>query len=210
MKNPKRNLSKYLFSFIPLLTIIGYPCLAGSKSNNVIKENQSTTIPLPCGFPNKSTVPGEGATFLYSGTYPIMQAGNLFAGIPTTIIAGNYKLALQEDGNLVIYNGNVALWSSGTGGHPISEAVYLYMQTDGSLELTYNTNYILWTSTIKSTCTNSQYAYYTFQADGNFVMRYPETINGTLSDASHSNITSYNLGDTGTANGHINMNHKIQ
>ena len=56
----------------------------------------------------------------------------------------SYKLTLQTDGNLVLYNqSDVAIWASGTAGDSVE---YLDMQTDGNLVI-YGTNgQALWNS----------------------------------------------------------------
>jgi cell wall-associated NlpC family hydrolase len=48
---------------------------------------------------------------------------------------GQYQLIMQTDGNLVLYRGSTALWSSGTGG---DDGATVTMQTDGNLVLYLN------------------------------------------------------------------------
>jgi len=62
---------------------------------------------------------------------------NLYPGQELFAADDEYRLAMQADGNLVIYNYlGQATWSSGTNGQNIA---YLTMQSDGNLVL-YNTN----------------------------------------------------------------------
>ncbi|MFD7645707.1 hypothetical protein ACFV4P_34255 [Kitasatospora sp. NPDC059795] len=84
------------------------------------------------------------------------------------ICTGNYELAMQGDGNLVLYNANgSAIWASGTYGH---SAAALNMQADGNLVVysTYNNSSStpLWAT---GTWGNSG-SYFFFQPDGNLVV----------------------------------------
>ena len=55
---------------------------------------------------------------------------------------GNY-LAMQTDGNLVLYNGsNSAIWSTSTNGY--GSSAVLNAQDDGNLVVYYNTNVVIW------------------------------------------------------------------
>jgi hypothetical protein len=57
---------------------------------------------------------------------------------------GKYTLSIQADGNLVVYNGRIPQWSTGTQGSPLSR---LIMQDDGNLVLYGSNNYTaLWDS----------------------------------------------------------------
>ena len=53
---------------------------------------------------------------------------------------------MQNDGNLVLYDGNnTAIWSSGTGGYGVSPYKAV-MQNDGNLVVYDANQYALWTS----------------------------------------------------------------
>jgi exopolysaccharide biosynthesis protein len=54
-----------------------------------------------------------------------------------------YGLILQTDGNLVLYHGKKALWSTVTGGHAGATAI---MQTDGNLVVYSSAKKALWSS----------------------------------------------------------------
>ncbi len=56
---------------------------------------------------------------------------------------GRFVATMQNDGNLVVYEGSRALWSSQTPGNPNTRAV---MQADGNLVLYQNGNNVLWSS----------------------------------------------------------------
>lgn len=78
---------------------------------------------------------------------------------------GSYRLTLQYDGNLVLYRGTHAMWSSRTNGKPVS---YLAMQSDGNLVL-YDRN----DHAVCSTRTyNHPGAFLAVQDDGNLVIYY--------------------------------------
>ena len=77
----------------------------------------------------------------------------------------SYKLVLQGDGNLVLYSGSRALWSTGTVG---SRADRLVMQGDGNLVL-YSGSRALWsTGTVGSRADRL-----VMQGDGNLVLYSP-------------------------------------
>jgi hypothetical protein len=77
---------------------------------------------------------------------------------------GAYKLAMQTDGNLVYYYGQVIVkWHSNTMGNP---GAYMSMQTDGNLVVYSAAGAPLWWS---GTCCRSG-AYLAVQQDGNLVI----------------------------------------
>ncbi|MFH9350404.1 hypothetical protein [Kitasatospora sp. NPDC017646] len=85
-----------------------------------------------------------------------------------TICVNNYELAMQSDGNLVIYN-NIAtpIWSSGTWNHSGATAKF---QPDGNFVIYgYGGSPALWAS---NTYGNSG-ATLVFQQDGNLVIYGP-------------------------------------
>jgi len=52
-------------------------------------------------------------------------------------------LAVQSDGNVVLYNGSgTAIWSTSTNGY--GSSVFLSAQDDGNLVVYYNTNVAIW------------------------------------------------------------------
>jgi hypothetical protein len=76
---------------------------------------------------------------------------------------GKYRLIQQTDGNLVLYQGKKALWSTVTGKHP---GAYTAMQTDGNLVVYSKSKKPLWYS---NTAGNSG-AELAVQDDGNLVI----------------------------------------
>jgi hypothetical protein len=56
---------------------------------------------------------------------------------------GRFKLAMQTDGNVVLYSSGVALWNTGTFSQ---DGLIFVMQTDGNLVLYSNTSCALWAS----------------------------------------------------------------
>jgi hypothetical protein len=63
-----------------------------------------------------------------AGSSVLMPGETLYAG--QSLIDGPYTMAMQADGNFVLYNGNQPLWQSGTSGH---SNAWVIMQTDGNL-----------------------------------------------------------------------------
>ncbi|MBD2152827.1 hypothetical protein H6F44_22335 [Pseudanabaena sp. FACHB-1277] len=81
---------------------------------------------------------------------------------------GCYRLTLQEDGNLVVYNRSKALWGSGTEGKAIES---LRMQSDGNLVMYGYDNKPVWAS---NTLGNDG-ARLEVQDDGNVVIYAPSS-----------------------------------
>ena len=93
-------------------------------------------------------------------------SGVLFARQQLETADRRYRLALQADGNLVLYSTNRALWSSGTFGQP---SKYLYMQPDGNLVIYRENGTAAW-----NTMTNGRGAsQLRIQQDGNLVIYGP-------------------------------------
>jgi hypothetical protein len=77
---------------------------------------------------------------------------------------GRFQLAMQTDGNLVLYFNGSALWSSNTAGTGASDAV---MQDDGNFVLYTSSGTAVWsTATAGSGCGT----YLAVQTDGNMVV----------------------------------------
>lgn len=69
--------------------------------------------------------------------------GTLYAGQALVSPNGSHRLVMQGDGNLVLYRGAAALFSTETGGNPGARAV---MQRDGNLVVYSRTGWPLWNS----------------------------------------------------------------
>ncbi len=78
-----------------------------------------------------------------------------------------YRLVMQSDGNLVLYSGGIALWSSGTAGDAGANAV---MQGDGNL-VVYQSGKAIWSS---GTADHAG-ALLDMQDDGNLVIYWSNT-----------------------------------
>ena len=75
----------------------------------------------------------------------------------------HYDLAMQTDGNLVLYHGNTAIWATGTNGKGGHRAA---MQTDGNFVLYTAAGKALWASGTSG----DEGAYLAVQDDGNLVV----------------------------------------
>ncbi len=75
---------------------------------------------------------------------------------------GQYQLILQNDGNLVLYNGSKAIWSTGTQG---KQGRKLIMQSDGNLVL-YGRGGPIWATNTSG----NRDAYLKIQNDGNLAI----------------------------------------
>lgn len=207
---------KPLLSFAPLLLLPGLFAINGNikkhEDHRPAKKMADNIAMLPCGFPSRGIVSGEGAMFYTNNSKPILYSNasvfNQYPDVPSSVFVGNNELRLQSDGNLVIYESGVNCWDSGTGARPTNHNYALWFQGDGNLVLR-DGNTVLWASNIYSTCSGSEYAYADFQSDGNFVIQYPHDYQGVISDPAHINVDSYQLGTTHTNGGLHNSSHKI-
>jgi hypothetical protein len=73
-----------------------------------------------------------------------------------------FRMQLQSDGNFVVYDGNDAIWATGTGNREVTQCI---MQTDGNLVI-YNGTDVVWAAGTD----NHPGAYLVLQDDGNAVM----------------------------------------
>ena len=75
----------------------------------------------------------------------VLSSGStLRPGDALTSQNGRYRLELQSDGNLVVYDRNgAALWASRTAGNP---GARLAIQNDGNLVIYSSGNKMVWTS----------------------------------------------------------------
>jgi Trypsin-like peptidase domain len=73
-----------------------------------------------------------------------MQPGEVLnSNQSITSANGRYRFIYQSDGNLVLYDGGVALWASNTDGRPVGICI---MQTDGNLVIYTPDNQAIWAS----------------------------------------------------------------
>jgi parallel beta-helix repeat protein len=110
----------------------------------------------------------EEPTILQAATSPtscneIAPGQGLYPGQQEVSCNGSFRLLLQTDGNLVLYEGGTPLWASNTRGDGSAEAI---MQTDGNFVI-YNAS----GASVWSTGTNGNGdAAMVVQNDGNLVM----------------------------------------
>lgn len=91
-----------------------------------------------------------------------LRSGSVLAS-PT----GRYRLAMQADGNLVLFEAGHALWSSRTSGHRGAVAT---MQSDGNFVI-YQEHRAIWSS---GTSRGGRHAYYlVVETDGDVVIFTP-------------------------------------
>jgi hypothetical protein len=111
---------------------------------------------------------GYAVWSIYSGfTDPSTLSTNQGLGQGHCLVssaAGEYRLCMQPDGNLVLYNRvGVATWQSGTSG---TSASYVIMQPDGNLVMYNSSGNWVW----QSYTYGSGAIYVSMQPDGNLVM----------------------------------------
>jgi surface antigen len=95
-----------------------------------------------------------------------LSAGQqLQAGQELVSAGGQYALAMQNDGNLVIYGNGCVLWSSGTAGTGSNDD--LSMQGDGNLVIYTSAGKAVWSSGTAGTGSNDRLV---LQNDGSLVL----------------------------------------
>lgn len=113
-----------------------------------------------------------------SSTAPLLNSGeSLRPGQSLVAAGGSYRLVFQTDGNLVIYKGSKALWSSRTNDKP---AARVSLQADGNLVIYDDKSKAIWASWTQG----SGLSRLQMQSDGNLVI-YKN--NGGFSWASWTN-----------------------
>jgi hypothetical protein len=136
-----------------------------TSGRHVIARSKAITVAPPGSTPGPEPDPAT----LITGTPPASPppASTLTAGerlaTGEALISPNrrYRLVMQGDGNLVLYEGGKALWYTGTQGNGVSAV----MQADGNL-VVYRAGVALWSSG-----TNGfDGGFFTLQDDGNTVI----------------------------------------
>jgi len=125
-----------------------------------------------------------GATASAAEYTHILEPGQrLYAGDTLYSPNHSYRLIMQGDGNLVLYHGGSALWSSKTNGHGGANAV---MQGDGNF-VVYQSGHALWNSHTD----HHGGSKLDMQDDGNLVIREPggHAIWATGTNRRHSSST---------------------
>lgn len=136
----------------------------GSYSNdinpfNLLKATSGTACaaaPTPTPTPTPTPAPAPGCGSLAPGE-------GLGFGQTLTSCDGRFRLAMQGDGNLVLYMGGTALWHTFTNGRGGDS---LQMQGDGNLVLYTASGYPLWSSGTAG----RNGAFLALQDDGNLVV----------------------------------------
>jgi len=133
--------------------------------NTTREQGESMTITL-----SGASVGATIASAVGTGTITDNDA-TLYSSDNTSITSGQYyfspdgrfKLIMQADGNLVLYMGSSALWSSGTAGNT---GAYATFQNDGNLVVYRSTGTLAWSS---NTAGNPG-SFLVVQTDGNMVI----------------------------------------
>ncbi|KAK1320133.1 hypothetical protein QJS10_CPA03g01748 [Acorus calamus] len=83
------------------------------------------------------------ATFFSSGFADNILYTNEILSDGASLTYAGYRLTMQSDCNLVLYDNNRAIWSSDT--YNCASGCYLKMQSDGNLVI-YSNNGVVWAS----------------------------------------------------------------
>lgn len=126
---------------------------ASPRSADSLAANPARSAPAPSSAkPSPTGTHTTGATSNSPespATQPSAKCGTLLVGQALvlgeslTSCNGEYKLGLQSDGNLVLYQGATALWNSATNGSAAHDAL---MQGDGNLVLYTSAGLAVWDS----------------------------------------------------------------
>jgi len=142
------------------------PTTCGAQGKNCGSIPDGCGGSLPCG--SCSIVPqtcGGGGTANVCGACGVAVENTTIGSGQSLVSCDNrFTLAMQaSDGNLVLYMGNTALWSSNTAGNP---GAYAVMQGDGNFVVYTVSNSPLWSSNTAG----DPGAYVIAQTDGNLVV----------------------------------------
>jgi exopolysaccharide biosynthesis protein len=120
---------------------------AWAATGNAHPASKSAKAPVTRPKANAAAAPADART---SDVQPKSAPTGLVKGgqilKPGTFVRSpneKYGLVQQTDGNLVLYQGKKALWSTATGRHPGAASV---MQTDGNLVVYGKAKKVLWSS----------------------------------------------------------------
>lgn len=162
-------------------TTMAYPGVFNTNWLPTFSNPNTSCNGLPCGIPEGHPQQADGAkainnvrgelasfkpTMFVDGNTDTLAAGQMLrAGQSLVSRSGRFRVSMQTDGNLVVYNPTRALWASGT---YRSDANLLAMQTDGNLVL-YGPSGSRWASNTWKSPANKL----VMQDDGNLVMYGP-------------------------------------
>jgi len=150
-----------------------------------LQDNGNVTIYSPARKPiwATNTAVGVGRTELVAGT-------ELMGGSWLVSPNGDYRLAMQADGNLVLYWKGHPLWASNTAKHP---GARLALQTDGNL-VVYQGNRPIWSS---GTDRGGNALYYVSLPDNGNVTIYSPARKPVW--VTNTTLVGLQLGDSGAA-----------
>ncbi|WP_298309191.1 hypothetical protein [uncultured Erythrobacter sp.] len=156
------------FALAAAATVFLPPSIQASSSRKVYDYNALGRLRQVCNH-------ADSNAFAEERDYAYDKAGNrsatgsrdnvrsISAGQQWTSDNGQFRLVMQGDGNLVLYQGGAALWASNTVGSGANRAI---MQADGNLVLRTSSNTPVWaTGTHRNHCARLQ-----IQNDGNVVI----------------------------------------
>ena len=126
------------------------PVNKGSKDKGTWGPWETTTVDCPGANLDDIWKLENGVRTLKVGTYSATPSSDTCVetcAITTKSADGKYRLEMQADCNLVIYdNNNTAIWSSGTAGAGFGTPYKTIMQNDGNLVLYDKNDNALWSS----------------------------------------------------------------
>ena len=134
----------------------------GIKSKTAVKAALAAAAMLAA--PVALSAAAVSSASASAGQATLMPGQVLYGG--QSLVDGPYTMAMQTDGNFVLYAGNQALWQSHTYPNPGSDVV---MQTDGNLVVYSASGHALW----QSGTYNQPGDYLAVQTDGNAVIYTP-------------------------------------
>lgn len=132
--------TKYLvIAFAFCAAVLVTSCSEEEVIPNDVTEVESV-FPIDPDFPGPDPDP-DPIVVPPPASWRLVPGEQLNRGQFRTSRDGRFKLILQPDGNLVLYQGSYALWNSGTHYRGVVRAA---MQTDGNLVLYDNYNRAKW------------------------------------------------------------------
>ncbi|TCL81709.1 MULTISPECIES: hypothetical protein [unclassified Rathayibacter] len=141
-------------------------------------------------YQNESCVGPENA-FWWSDSSCSYPPG--YSKIDSRSLNGRYRSTFQADGNWVVYDGDNAIWSSGTAGRG---ATNIKFQGDSNIVI-YRNSVVLWSSNPRRSCSTEKGKTLTMQDDGNLV--FTQDTPGDFTSPHHFTVLWSSRGGTRTS-----------
>lgn len=146
--------------------------LGETQTDGLNRTSQNDSADNPSYLHVFPTAPATAQATLQSGGIEVVGQG-------LTSNDGRFHLAIQSDGNLVVYQGSsTVLWAANTSGH---QPGYLVMQTDGNLVFYGPDDSLIWQSQTSGYPNSHLY----LGSDGNLIVYQNSTVTWSSNTGGH-------------------------